>query len=78
MYIDKNDQSIIKKFENRGFLIFKTQDNSTLNEIRNTFLNYLPKKFSKKFSKESDNFDKIHKFVKVGDLNNFRLETIKS
>ena len=23
MYIDKNDQSIIKKFENRGFLIFK-------------------------------------------------------
>ena len=48
MYIDKNDQSIIKKFENRGFLIFKTQDNSTLNEIRNTFLNYLPKKSSQK------------------------------
>ena len=55
MYIDKNDQSIIKKFENRGFLIFKAQDNSTLKEIRNTFLNYLPKKvLKKKFSKESE------------------------
>tara|TARA_B100000902_G_scaffold397290_1_gene460585 strand:- start:2862 stop:3653 length:792 start_codon:yes stop_codon:yes gene_type:complete len=78
MYIDKNDQSIIKKFENRGFLIFKTQDNSTLKEIRSAFLNYLPKEIlKKKFSKESDNFDKIHKFVKVRDLNNFRLGIIK-
>jgi sporadic carbohydrate cluster 2OG-Fe(II) oxygenase len=78
MYIEKKDQKIIKNFEEKGFIIFKSEEKKLIDEIKDRFKIFLPKKISDKKIKNSNNFfNNTHKFVEFKKLNNFRLDIIK-
>lgn len=79
MYIDDEDQKIIKSFEKKGYLIFKPNEQYfLLDKIRNIFINFLPKNIiKKKFQNKADYFNSIHRTVREKNLNNFRLDIIK-
>ena len=81
MYIEKKEQKIINNFQKNGYLIFKTEDQKILNNIRSKFIGFFPKKIYNKNYKNIKNenfiFNNIHQFIEKKKLNNFRLDIIK-
>lgn len=65
----------LKSFQKNGYLIKKSNDIKSLNNIQNLVSKYLKKNKRNKIS-NSDYFKKLHKFVKKSELNSFRIGAI--
>ena len=62
-------------FHKNGYLIKKSNDIKSLNNIQNLVGKYLKKNKKNKIS-NSDYFKNLHKFVKKTELNSFRINAI--
>ena len=78
IYINQKQKKISDQYLNNGYVIHKIENNEKklLDKIKNFFLLNIKKKLKKKIDR--DFLNNIHKYVKVSDLNNFRLQMINS
>ena len=72
----KKDQEISKKFEKKGFIIFKIEKN-LIDEINKIIKNYSNKKFKIK-KKVNINYllNNLHKFIETKKINKIRMDII--
>ena len=72
-FLPKNEITISKEFEKRGYLVKDITDIESLTKIRKIFINSIKKNISIKANSTQDldilNF--IHKNIKSNKLNNF-------
>lgn len=78
IYINQKQKKISDQYLNNGYVIQKIEDNEKklLDRMKNFFLLNIKKKLKKKT--DSDFLSNIHRYVKVRNLNNFRLQMINS
>jgi len=80
MYLEKQESELSKKFLKDGYLILKQKNLSHLKYIRNLIIKKSAKILNLDLpsEKNSEKFlNTIHKFIKIKDLNKFRLKIIK-
>lgn len=68
--------SEIKFFQKNGYLIKKTNDKKSLDNIQNLVAEFLKKKKKKKNINNNNYFENLHKIVKKNELNTFRVNAI--
>tara|TARA_B100000989_G_C19530396_1_gene469368 strand:- start:2808 stop:3617 length:810 start_codon:yes stop_codon:yes gene_type:complete len=80
-YLEEKDIQLSKNFFKKGYLIQKASDLKSLKTIRTAVVNSLCKTLKVKMKKEKD-FDRflnnVHKIIKIKNLNNTRLNILKS
>ena len=78
IYINQKQKKISDQYLNNGYVIHKIENNEKklLDKMKEFFLLNIKKKLKKKIDR--DFLNNIHKYVKVSDLNNFRLQMINS
>ncbi|MAH97855.1 MAG: 2OG-Fe(II) oxygenase [Euryarchaeota archaeon] len=76
-FLFKEEQDISNDFNKNGYVIKSINNINSLDYIKNKIIKIIKKKINLK-KKFNDNYllNNIHKFVKVKDLNNFRLAVI--
>lgn len=68
----KIENSVIKKFNDNGYYIFKIKDKKNLNKIKKTIIQISEKFLKKKLNK---NFlEKTHHYINSDNLNSFRMK----
>ena len=71
-FFKKNEISVSRKFIKNGYIISKVEKTLSINYLKNLIL-----KHSKRILKKKNiNLNKIHKYVSINNLNEFRLEII--
>lgn len=69
-FYDNNDKKIIKKFSEKGYLIFDIENKNNLLKIKNS----INKIIKKSIKSNTINLETIHKNVEQSKLNEFRLK----
>ena len=78
---NKEIEKVKKEFLNDGLIIRKIKDKNSLNWIKSNFEILIKeelKKRNKKFPKNFDFFNEIHKLISINELNDFRLNIFKN
>ena len=76
-FLFKEEQDISNEFSKDGYVIKDINNISSLKYIKNKIIKIIRKKINlKKNIDDTSLLNNIHKFVKVKDLNNFRLSII--
>ena len=76
-FFSKNDNELSKTYLKHGFIIKNISNNNSLTWIKERFIQIISKELkinSKKLSETENIFNYIHKHIKPGDINNFRLK----
>lgn len=71
-YFNNTEIKITKKFLEKGYLISKSENIKSLRFIKELVIKYSCKILKKK----NINLNEIHKYLKISELNDFRLEII--
>ena len=75
MFLTKKEEKITKDYLKNGYVIHNIENLESLNWIRNFFFTIVSKNLPKsKKEKPNKILDNIHKYVKISDLNKFRLD----
>ncbi len=75
-FLNQEEIKISNEFLKNGYIIKKIPDEKALNKIKDLFINILNKKNNFKKKTDKDFFNNFHNFIKVKDLNDFRLNLI--
>lgn len=77
---NKDNKEICNTFLKKGYLIKDIKNQNSLDWILNEYKNIVLKllKINKKKFNDQDLFNQIHKYIKIRDLNKFRLEIYNS
>ena len=77
MYLTKNENKLSEDFIRDGFLILKVNQIESLNFIRGYIEGLIYKKISS--AKNNKNIlNEFHRYIKIKEINNFRLDFINS
>jgi sporadic carbohydrate cluster 2OG-Fe(II) oxygenase len=75
MFLSKNEKKISTQYLKHGYVIQDIDDTKSLNWIRDYFAKIIIKSLPNLKKRKPDNIlNNIHKFVKISDLNKFRLD----
>ena len=75
MFLTKKEEKITKDYLKNGYVIHNIENLESLNWIRNFFFTIVSKNLPKSKKEKSNKIlDNIHKYVKISDLNKFRLD----
>ena len=75
-FVNQEEKKISNQFLKNGYVIKKILDEKALNNIKGLFIKILNKKINLKKKIDKDFFNNFHKFIRVKDLNDFRLNVI--
>lgn len=80
MYLSDFEKKISEQFEKKGYCILKVEDIKKLNYIKKLFINLLNKHLNKenKGIPDSEKLNFFHKLINKNQLNDIRLDIIKS
>jgi hypothetical protein len=78
MFLDKDEIKINNEFVKKGYIVRKIEDLESKNYINNIFINFMKNKIDLKSLGliDKDILNNFHKFIKVKDLNKFRVALI--
>ena len=78
MFLDKDEIKINNEFVKKGYIVRKIEDLESKNYINNIFINFIKNKIDLKSLGliDKDILNNFHKFIKVKDLNKFRVALI--
>ena len=75
-FLCKEEKKISNQFINKGFVVKKISDTTSLFKIRKLFVKSIKKNLKLKFTNDNNLLNNIHKNIEVKKLNSFRLKII--